>query len=211
VRNLTSPFLLAPWLFQPTGNCGPLAEAGTADFTAVATGLAAVAKVVAAAVTGTVVEVAGVSVFTVGAGTVKEGENFTVFKGRVDIVCELGAVTLFEGGAGMVTATGAETVAETKRGTGTVAGVGIFREAGGIVADGIAVDAGTGGGAVTTTGAGTVPGIDARTSSGAGIETGAGVGLANANGMTGRSTDLRCAMMAASCRLFMRIRAMRAR
>lgn len=105
MRNLTSPFLLAPWLFQPAGKCGPLAEAGTADFTAVATGLAAVAKVVVAAGTGPVIETTGAdrfvftagtgtviaaaadrSVFAAGSGTAMAGENFTVFKGRVVIV-----------------------------------------------------------------------------------------------------------------------------
>ncbi|MGI8917046.1 MAG: hypothetical protein ACR2H6_00500 [Pyrinomonadaceae bacterium] len=177
-----------------------------------ATGVAAVAKVVFAAGTGTVVEAADTSVFTTGAGTAKAGENFTVFKGRADMVCEVGAVTLFEGGAGIVTATGAETVALTKRGAGAIAGVGSFREAGGIIAAGTEVERGTSaGGAVTTTVAGMVPGIVDKTSSGAGIETGAVAALANATGMIGISTDLRCAMIAASCRLFIRRRAMRAR
>lgn len=177
--------------------------------TAVTAGAAAVAKVGFAAGTGTVVEAADISVFTTGAGTAIERATFTVFKARVVMVCELGAVTLFEGGAGSVTATGAETEALTKRGTGAVGGVGSFREAGGIVAAGTEVATGTD--VVTATGAGAVPGIDAITSSGAGIETGAGAALVNASGMMGLSTDLRCAMIAASCRLFMRRRAMRAR
>ena len=231
VRNFTSPFLAAPRAFQPEGNCGPLTAAGTVDRTAVATGFEAAARTVFSATGGIVTEgpatgagtvdriavatgfeAAARTVFSATRGTVTEAETLSAFKGfAVVIVCEVG-VAVFEGGAGIVTATGAETVALTKRGAGAIAGVGSLREAGGIIAAGTDVDAGPGaGGAVTATVAGTVPGIDDRTSSGAGIETGAVAALANATGMIGISTDLRCAMIAASCRLFIRSRAIRAR
>ena len=167
-----------------------MVEAGTVVRTSVATGFEAAARTVLVAV----------------AGTVTEAEALTAFRGfTAVVVCEV--ATVFEGGAGIVTATGAETVAEMKRGRGAL--VCPIREAGGRAAEGAEMvgDAGAG----TATDARTVPGIVAITSSGAGIETVAGTLLVSARGITGRSKDLRCAIIAASCRLLRRMRAIRAR
>ena len=193
VRNFISPFLAAPREFQPAGNCGPLTGAATVDRTVVATGFEAPAR----------------TVFSAGAGTVTEAETLTAFKGfAVVIVCELGA-TVFEGGAGIVTATGAEIVAELKCGTGALAGICTIREAGGRATEGAEVVGDFGPGNAAD--AGTVPGIVLITSSGTGIKTVAGTPLASGRVMTGLSTDLRCAITAASWRLLRRMRAIRAR
>lgn len=139
------------------------------------------------------------------------------------MVREVGAGT-FAGGAGTVNATGAETIVRMDLGTGTIAGVGTVRKAGGkATATGIAV-AGTMSGVaaeavrveVVAEGAadlGTDRGIEVKTSSAAGIETGVALTLASGTGITGFSTNLRCAManISACCRLINRMRAMRKR
>ncbi len=150
-------------------------------------------------------EAAARTVLVAVAGTVTEAAALTAFKGfAAVVVCELATVSA--GGAGIVTAAGAETVA-LKRGRGAL--VCPIREAAGRAGEEAEVvgDADTG----TAADTGTLPGMTVITSSGAGIETVTGTLLVSARGITGSNRDLRCAIIAASCRRLRRIRAIRAR